>query len=146
MYGTELIAQVVIEELMTIPEVVTGVTRSRIRATAIIPPKFPAIQIAFERATYTPGAFGRRVLSDGPANSEEIQVAIKVITDGASTEPIIDIALAVFRHFDTLETERGSTDITFTAIAEVLPTSVADRDEHYRQLGPVLAAEITKGA
>ena len=146
MIGSEIVSQVISDQLPLIPEVVTTV-HTRIRNGMRLPQQMalPACLFYPEFSHYPQEAIGSVSIT-----GEEMRYVIAFICKGASTNSIVAATKAQLDHFKDLtvdvEIDGIWGQVSFRANGEVLPVDISDGATDYRRLGTVYLVDINKGA
>lgn len=147
MFGSEITAEVLTRELKAINEVTADVG-DRVFASLIVPgdADLPALIFYMEDAPYG-GPLGTRPA--GAITQQIVRFVVRILTEGQSTNPIINAAEAQLAHLDGRRVDtvwRGwNYTLTFTALGEVPITNFVEDATNYRQLGTVYEAEVSRG-
>lgn len=150
MFGSEIVSTALYTELMSVPEVAAAIG-TRLQGGMVLSQgtALPAALFYPEFSSYA-GPLGTRESGFGAINYESMRYAVRLMCQGASTDPIVVAAKAQLDHLDGLSVDAVVDGvnhyITFTANGEVLPTDISDGATPYRQLGTIYLVEIIKGA
>lgn len=137
-----IVEQVIYQRLSTDPTIV-GTVGESIHGTMAVPQgeTLPAMVFYMENSRYD-GA----VNSAEDINYEEISFIVKFMTDGTSTDPILEAAL---RQFELLAGLSASVEVgehrytlNFRAESEAPLPTVQEGQYLYRQLGTVYTVEV----
>lgn len=143
LFGSEVAAQVVFEELSALPAV-TAAVAGRVFGLSIVPSRhnLPA-------GLFYPVASGYDGPISGPATSETLSVVVRFVCEGTSTAPIRAAAEAQYTALAGQSFERTIDGdvyaLDFTEEAEALPTTEYESGIYRRSLGTRYRVNVTRG-
>ena len=142
--GSEVAAQVIWEEVSTLPEV-TSAVESRLFGMSVVPASapLPAGRFYPVASSYPDGPIS------GPASVETLSIVVAFTCKGTSTGPIRSAVEAQYTALAGKTFERvidGATYVLdFTEEAEAIPTTEYEAGEYRRTLGTRYRVNVTRG-
>lgn len=136
-FGSELVAGIVVTTLAGVPAV-TAAVGDRVYGTNFVPQgaALPALLTYAENSVYS-GPIGVEI------TMEQLRVVVRLICKGSSTAPILAAALAQQAALHGYQTEQDGALVTFMASGATPLTTLQDGGDTYRQLGTTYTVEIT---
>ena len=143
LFGSEIAAQVVYEELTALPEI-TAAVAGRLVGMSLVPAHIP-----LPAGRFYPVASGYDGPISGPAASETLSLVVVFTCEGTSTTPIRAAAEAQYaalagRQF-TRTIDGATYTVDFTEEAEALPTTEYESGIYRRSLGTRYRVNVTRG-
>ncbi len=136
MFGTEIVAEAVRLNLTALP----SFAAIPVQNLNVVPPgmPLPTCLFHFERAVYS-GPIS------GMSDSETFRVVVRLICEGASSDPILVAAEAQLTSLDGARIDHEGSYLTFGANSEWPLTTVYEGGVFYRQLGTIYDVDLTTG-
>lgn len=148
MFGTQIVNASLVPVFEAVPDLVAAVNDRFISKTYVpdgIP--LPALLFYAEATSYVAAIGSSR--PNGPVNFEAVQLTVRLICDGNSTEPIYEAAEAYFEALRDLRINvqyRGwNYMLTFNPVGEVAMSAITEGPNDYSQLGTDYSVEIIRG-